>query len=224
MFIGHYALAPIAAATGKVNLWQAFVAVQFVDFLWAGFILTNIEKMRIMPGFTAANAFDLYHMPYTHSLVASVGWALLGGGAFKWLTRAKTWTGAVLVAALVFSHWLGDLLVHIPDLQLIPSSSPDAAKFGFGLWKNIWISFPLELGLTLAAFAYYIGRTTSRNTNSTKWTAAFMGLLIALQSIGNFGPPPETAQEAAVTALIAFSLLAFLASRYERTRDIKTAG
>ena len=132
MFIGHYALAPIAAATGQVKLWQAFVAVQFVDFIWAGFILTGVESARIVPGFTQASPFDLYHMPFTHSLLAAAIWALVAAIIFKAVTKATNWGGSLWIAALVFSHWLGDLLVHIPDLLIFSG----ADKVGFGLWKT----------------------------------------------------------------------------------------
>jgi hypothetical protein len=32
MFIGHYAPAAFGAAGGKIKLWQAFIAVQVLDF------------------------------------------------------------------------------------------------------------------------------------------------------------------------------------------------
>jgi len=35
-------------------------------------IMTGIEKLRIVPGFTEANALDLYYMPYTHGLPGSI--------------------------------------------------------------------------------------------------------------------------------------------------------
>ena len=219
MFIGHYALAPIAASTGRVKLWQAFVAVQLVDFVWAGLILAGIEKARIVPGFTQASPFDLYHMPFTHSLLAAVLWAALAAVLFKGITRSENWTGALWIAALVSSHWLSDLLVHVPDLWV----SQDIGKVGLGLWKTVWISFPLELIITLTAMVYFIKKTASASVRSKLWIGLFFALLILLQVISNFGPAPASAQEAAVTALIAFSLLAFLAGRFERTRRLKTA-
>ena len=61
MFIGHYAPAFVApAAGGQIKLWHGFVAVQFIDYVWAVFILTGIEEMRVVPGFTEGSAFDLY--------------------------------------------------------------------------------------------------------------------------------------------------------------------
>lgn len=218
MFIGHYALAPIAAAKGRVKLWQAFIAVQFVDFIWAGFILTGVEKARIVPGFTQASPFDLYHMPFTHSLLAAVLWALVGALIFKAMTRAADWGASLWIAALVFSHWLGDLLVHIPDLLVFPG----ADKVGFGLWKTVGISFPLELVITLGAMIYFIRITAPSSPRNKLWIGLFFSVLVVLQVFSNFGPPPASIQEAAITALIAFSALAVLAGRFERTRRLRT--
>lgn len=219
MFIGHYALAPIAASTGRVKLWQAFIAVQLVDFLWVIFILTGIENARIVPGFTEANPFDLYHMPYTHSLLAAALWAGAAAAGFKVFTAPKDWGGALWIAALVFSHWLGDLLVHIPDLWV----SQDIGKVGLGLWKTVWISLPLELIITLGAMSYFIVRTAPTSPRSKLWVALFFALMIVLQVFSNFGPLPTSIQESAILAFVGFSLLALLAGRFERTRRLKTA-
>lgn len=219
MFIGHYALAPIAAATGRVKLWQAFIAVQLVDFIWAGFILIGIENARIVPGFTQASPFDLYHMPFTHSLLAAALWALIAALIFKAVTRAVDYGGSLWIAALVFSHWLGDLLVHIPDLLVFPG----ADKAGFGLWKTVWISFPLELAITLGAMIYFVRKTAPSSPRPKLWIALFFALLIVLQTFSNFGPPPNSIQEAAITALIAYSVLAFFAGRFERTLALRAA-
>lgn len=63
----------------QLPLWHFFIAVQFLDYLWAAFILTGIEKARVTPGFLAASPLNPYHMPYTHSLAAAPVWSLLAG-------------------------------------------------------------------------------------------------------------------------------------------------
>jgi len=219
MFIGHYALAPIAASTGRVKLWQAFVAVQFIDFIWAGLILTGVEKARITEGFTQANHLDLYHMPYTHSLLAALLWAGIAALGFRVLCGKAAWAGALWIGALVFSHWLGDLIVHAPDLIVLSAEQ----KAGFGLWNFVWISYPLELLITLGALAFYIRRTHSLAPRAQLWACAFALFLIALQSITTFGPPPASTAELAFTGLFAFSLLALCAALFERGRSIKRA-
>ncbi|TGM21814.1 hypothetical protein EHQ90_01370, partial [Leptospira stimsonii] len=78
MFIGHYSVAFVLKKTvPKTPFWSLLVGVQFVDFLFMIFIMLGIEHMRLVPGFTASNPFDLYFMPFTHSLVAGIVWSLL---------------------------------------------------------------------------------------------------------------------------------------------------
>lgn len=216
MFIGHYAAAPIGAAKGQIKLWHGFLAVQLVDFAWAIFILLGVEKARIVPGLTEASPLDLHFMPYTHSLLFTLIWAVLGAVAFKVLTKAQNWTGALIFATLVCSHWLGDVIVHIPDMTWWPGSE----KIGFGLWNTVAISLPLELGITGLALAYYLRLTKPVGARARFWMISFIAVLVALQLFSNFGPPPNTIQEAAISAFVAFSVLVFLAARFERTRQV----
>ena len=69
MFVGHYGVAFGAKPlTPTVPLWVYFIAVQWLDVVWSILVLLGIEKLHIVPGFTEANALDLYYMPYTHGL------------------------------------------------------------------------------------------------------------------------------------------------------------
>src|SRR6185503_11274974 len=132
MFVGHYGPSfAIKAARPSVPLWLAFVAVQLVDVVWAILVLAGVEKVRIVPGITATNPFDLYYMPYTHSLLAAVLWSVIAAVAYRFLARVDGWLAAAIVGAAVFSHWILDLLVHRPDLPLYGN----AHKVGLGLWN-----------------------------------------------------------------------------------------
>ncbi|MGB7374735.1 hypothetical protein [Pontixanthobacter sp.] len=75
MFIGHWAPAFIAAAASKRSpkLGTLFIAAQLVDWGFFLFATVGLERMRIEPGITAMNPLDLYHMPYTHSLLGCAG-------------------------------------------------------------------------------------------------------------------------------------------------------
>lgn len=95
------------------------------------------------------NPMDLYHMPITHSLLGSAGFAAAFAGLI-WLV-SKDRTAALIGGAVVLSHWFLDLLVHVPDLTL--AGSPP--KLGFGLWNHPMIEMPLELGITLGALWWY---------------------------------------------------------------------
>ena len=74
MFIGHWAPAlAVAARKPAPTVATLFVAAQLVDWAFFGFLLVGVEHMRVSPGISAMNPMDLYHVPYTHSLLGSFG-------------------------------------------------------------------------------------------------------------------------------------------------------
>ena len=80
MFVGHYGFAFGAKpAAPFLPLWVYFLAVQWLDVVWSAFVLLGIEKLRVVPGITEANAYDLYYMQYTHSLPGALALSLLFG-------------------------------------------------------------------------------------------------------------------------------------------------
>src|SRR5213083_211768 len=84
MFVGHYSVA-FAAKTerNKITLWVLFVAVQFLDYIWATLVLLGIEKLRVIKGFTAGSMLDSYFHPYSHSLITVIAWSAVAGIGYK---------------------------------------------------------------------------------------------------------------------------------------------
>jgi hypothetical protein len=214
MFAGHYGVSFAAKpAARSVPLWVWFIAVQWLDVVWSILVLLGIEMLRITPGFTQANPLDLYYMPYTHGLPGALALSLLLGGIVAIFIKGSRGFTLLLVAAAAFSHWLLDLVVHTPDLPLFDNT----AKVGFGLWRHVGLSFPLEL-IVLAAGAWAYARALP--PPSAKGRAVFWGYiaaLAALQVYANFGPPPPSPQSMALTALALYVVLAALAGLVERT-------
>ncbi len=217
MFIGHYGPAlALQAAAPKVKLWHLFVAVQLLDYGWAAFILTGIEQARIVPDFLAASDLDLFHMPYTHSLLGAAGWSL--GAAIVYgllVNRAAGPRGALIIGAAVFSHWLADLLVHTHDLALYPGS-PE--KMGLGLWASLPLSQSLEAAVFTLGVVVYARMTTpvSHWGRAAPWV--MLAVFFALQVYNLIGPAPEDIRAFAATALAAYTALAALAFAVERGR------
>src|SRR5690349_23096702 len=119
MFIGHFALGFAAKRTvPRVSLAMLFVAAQLADLLWPVLVLAGIERVRIDPGNTAFTPLDFVSYPWTHSLLMSAGWAALFG--FLYLLIQKNARAAMVVGLVVLSHWFLDLIVHRPDLPLVP--------------------------------------------------------------------------------------------------------
>ncbi|MEM1087385.1 MAG: hypothetical protein AAGH90_06620 [Pseudomonadota bacterium] len=220
MFIGHYAAAFAARGVRPaVPLWQLFVAVQVIDFIWAVLVLAGVESFAITPGFMAASALDLHNMPYSHSLVMAVIWTVGAGGLYVVLTRGPhAMAAGAIFAFCVFSHWIGDLIVHSPDLPLWFGGP----KVGFGLWNSLIWTQVVEIGLLLLGTTIYLRRTRAKGRWGRIAPVALIGFMIALQ-IYNHLPieTPPAVPQFAIMALVAFTLLSGLAWATDRTRVAK---
>ncbi len=68
--------------------------------------------------------------------------------------------GGIVIAGVVFSHWLLDLLVHRPDLPILPGNVGGLPLLGFGLWRFPIVAATLELILVLGGAYLYYRRAT----------------------------------------------------------------
>src|SRR5438045_6332184 len=159
MFVGHYSVA-FACRTdrNKIPLWVLFVAVQFLDYIWATLVLLGIEKLRVIKGFTAGSMLDSYFQPYSHSLIAAVLWSCVAALCYKllchWRGYGYTKSTALVVGVAVFSHWILDLIAHPHDLPIYDNT----AKVGFGLWNYRDPEFALEIALLALGIVFYLAR------------------------------------------------------------------
>ena len=214
MFIGHYGPAFGAkAAVRQVPLWVLFIAVQWMDVVWSIFVMTGVEKVRIVPGLMQGSALDLYYMPYTHGLFGALVLSALLGAIVAFFIgehrRAVFW----IVAGCVFSHWILDLAVHRPDLWIY-----DGVKVGFGLWRWVWISLPLELALLFAGAWFYARYVPARGYgDAVLWL--FVVLMAGAEIYAAFGPEPASPMAAGRTALLAYGALALVAGLVDLTRQ-----
>lgn len=211
MFIGHWApaLAAGAASSESPRLGTLFVAAQLVDWAFMLFVIVGIEQMRITPGITVMNPLDLYHMPITHSLLGSGAFALVFGAIVWRMTRSST--AGIIAGFVVVSHWVLDLLVHRPDLTLAGGEE----KLGWGLWNYPWIEIPLELGITLGAFYWYV-RATKGPLGPP---LILITVMLAMQAVNWFGPhPTEMSIWLPITSMFAFGIITLLAMWVGRTR------
>jgi len=219
MFIGHYAPAFIGPRIAKtVPLFVLFAAVQLVDIGWGIFIATGIEHVRFIEGFTAMNDFDLYHMPWTHSLLMSTVWAVAAGGLWSLIAKNEKKIGGLVVGAAVLSHWFIDLIVHVPDLLLHPGGE---TKYGFGLWNNLELAMGLELTIFLGGMMLYLSATTAKGLIGKIWPYIGTGLMLALYFLGISVPPPPSMMIAGVSTIGMFIVLCAIAAGFDLTREAK---
>lgn len=170
MFIGHYAVAFGAKALApRTSLGTLILGALFIDLLWPTLVLLGWEQVRIEAGATAAVPLVFDHYPWTHSLLAVVLWALAVALIYQW--RRHYLRGALVVGGAVVSHWLLDLLVHIPDLPLTPWG---ATLVGLGIWQSLWGTLLLELSLFAFGLWLYL-RTTRAVDGIGRWALGAVG-------------------------------------------------
>ena len=191
-----------------------FFAAQLVDVAFFVLVMGGVENMRVVPGITAMNPMDLYHMPYTHSLLATTLWGL-GFGLIVW-TVTRNLSAGIWAAVVVASHWVLDLLVHRPDLTL--SGSPP--KLGLGLWDYPLAAIPLELALIGFAMWLYLRRTRG----PVGPALILFAVLLLFQAINWFGPQPTRYSIALpLMALLSYAVLIALARWVGTTRRHRRA-
>lgn len=189
MLAGHYAPSFALRHGSPVPLWVLFLAAQLVDIVWAALIILDVEQVTIdIANYPMSNplALILEYMPYSHGLVATMGWAVLAAifGGMVWNLR-----GGLVIGACVVSHWFLDLLVHKPDLPLTGQEyALDLPLYGFDLWQRSLVgAFLLEAGLLLGAVAIY-GRRAC--IPKAFWIFAF--LMLAVQAVSALALPIPT--------------------------------
>lgn len=198
MFIGHYAIALAAKkAAPKASLGTLVLAAQFIDFLWPIFLLLGLEHVRIDPGNTVFTPLDFYDYPFSHSLLAVLGWAFGFGFIYFFIRRDAR--SAIVLGACVLSHWLLDALTHRPDLPLVPSG---ATRIGLGLWNYFTATVVVEGLLFVVGLLLYARVTIALNRIGR---LGFWGLSIFLGGLwlaNMFSPPPPNVTAIAVTGLL----------------------
>src|SRR4051812_40872743 len=194
MFIAYYGVGFAAKrAAPRASLGTLFLAAQFLDFLWPFLLLFGVEHLRVQPGLMAASPFDLYDYPWSHSLATAVLWGVLLATIYFFRSRMKDSRGALVIAALVVSHWVLDLLMHRPDLPLWPGST---IYLGLGAWRSLPLTVILEFAFYAFGIWTYLRTTRARDAVGHYGLWALIALLAAffLMSLVSKPPTPEQIQ------------------------------
>jgi membrane-bound metal-dependent hydrolase YbcI (DUF457 family) len=113
MFIGHFAVGFAAKKYApRTPLVLLLAAPLLADLLWPIFLLVGLEKVRIDPGNTKFTPLDLYHNPWSHSLLMDSVWASVFALVYYAIARYRP--GAVAIWIGVVSHWILDWITHRP--------------------------------------------------------------------------------------------------------------
>ena len=225
MFVGHYSVAFAAKSERNgIPLWVLFIAVQFLDYIWATLVLLDIEKLRVIKGFTAGSMLDSYFHPYSHSLIAAIIWsgvAALGYWAISNRHGCRYRASALIVGLAVFSHWILDLIAHPRDLAIYDNKW----KVGFGLWNYRDPEFALEIALLLGGIMLYLARNVMPAIRRTA-VIAFGIALVVVQVGDTYVPRTPLTDKATVMGVwifyTLFVVMAFFLEKIGRRRQVNS--
>ena len=201
MFVGHLAVALGAKKVEpSIPLGAAVAAAFGIDLLWPILLLLGIESVRVSPGDTAFTNLAFESYPWSHSLLAVIGWSIIVGLIGQRLLGSR-WAG-MLLGGLVLSHWILDLITHRPDLPLWPGG-PMA---GLGLWGSVPGTIVVEGGLLAIGLWLYLGASSTRDRIGTWALAGLVALSTLIWISQPWAPIPESASAVAMGALVLWLL------------------
>jgi membrane-bound metal-dependent hydrolase YbcI (DUF457 family) len=215
VFIGHIAVGFASKKFApRTSLAVLIAAPIFLDLLWPVFLLLGWEHVRIVPGFTKYNPFDLYDFPWSHSLLMSVVWAT----AFSliYYAASKYRPGAMAIWVGVVSHWILDWITHVPDMPLYPGGGP---KLGLGLWNHVAATMATEIAMLLIAVWIYARSTRARDRIGRYGFLAYVLVLLLLFIGDRFSAAPPTVSEIAWSVIPAEVVLLAWPWWFDRHRD-----
>ena len=190
MFIGHFAAGMAAKrADAQISLGTLFLAAQFLDLLWPTLLLLNIEHVAIEPGVSAVTPLNFIYYPFSHSLLFVLGWSILFGAVYFAITRRIR--GAWLLGCLVLSHWVLDVIVHIPDLPLYPGDSP---KVGFAIWNSPLLTILVEGALFITGILLYARSKAAGSQRISWWFWSLVIFMLVIYIMNLIGPPPPSVE------------------------------
>jgi hypothetical protein len=149
---GHFgAAAGFKQLEPSAPLWSLMLATMWLDVVFVPLLAAGVETIDTPAGGGYGSA--TIHADYTHSLVGALALSALMGGIAAWRWGRRV--GGVL-AAVAFSHWVLDLVVHRRDLPMLPGDAGGLPKLGFGLWRLPVASAVVEAALVVAgSFLYW---------------------------------------------------------------------
>jgi hypothetical protein len=150
---GHFGFAAaIKSREPEVPLWALMLATVWLDIVFVPLYVTGVESIEPAPGTSGGYGAGIIHADYTHSLLGALVLAGIFGlvASIRWGQRC-----GVVLGAVVFSHWLLDLIVHRGDMPILPGNAGGLPKLGFGLWRWPAASITTEIALVLTGAFFY---------------------------------------------------------------------
>jgi membrane-bound metal-dependent hydrolase YbcI (DUF457 family) len=174
---GHFGFAAmVKSREPTAPLWGLMLATVWLDVVFVPLFVLHVETVQpVHDGYGGS----IIHPDYTHSIVGMILISAVLGLAFlpRWGRRVAT-----VIALVAMSHWFLDLVVHRPDMPVLPGNVSNLPRLGFGLWTEPKIAAVVELALVvLGALMYWRAakQVSLAGGRSGTWAAVSAGLAAA---------------------------------------------
>ena len=194
MFVGHLGAGlALKRAEKSINPGVLFGTALFVDALLAVLILLGVEHVTA-PADYAGKHYLTFMFPFSHGLIVNIMWSALAFLVYRIFTRSRTNTKrySAIVALAVFSHFVLDVIVHVPDMPVL---GQDSIKLGFGLWEYLLWALLSEVSIACLGLYIYLKTVPLSRMKQVILIAVIVllsGLIVAGQSFAPSPPQPET--------------------------------
>ncbi|PWT87529.1 MAG: hypothetical protein C5B54_12225 [Acidobacteria bacterium] len=213
MFIGHIGVGlALKKAEWECNVAWFVAGALFLDLVLWLLVLLRMETVYIPQNFTQIH-YLTFNFPYSHSLVASLLWSAL---FFLIGTPLFGKRAGFLFAAAVFSHFICDLIEHVPDLAIYDDMSP---KLGLSLWKHMPIAIGLEIVIAVVGLRFYLQSTRPGNRRFAKHGMTFFVIFVSLlQIVSMYAPGLPDAAALASNSFVSLTIIIVLVYLLDKRR------
>ena len=177
MIAGHFGFAAMVKSREKsAPLWALMLATVWLDVVFTPLFLAHRETVQpVHAGYGGL----IIHADYTHSIVGMLALSAALGAMFLPRLGRRI---AVVIALVSASHWVLDLVVHRPDMPVLPGDPGNFMHFGLGLWNHPRAAALVELLLVVTgAFMYWrAAMQVSTEAGRDGRLASFSAALIAV--------------------------------------------
>lgn len=181
MIAGHFGFATVVKSRERsAPLWALMLATVWLDIIFVPLFAAHLETVQLIG---AGYGGMIIHADYTHSIVGMLALSAVLGAMFLPRLGRRV---ALVVALVSASHWVLDLIVHRPDMPVLPGNLGNLPHFGFGLWNHPPAAACVELVLVVAGAAMYWRAATevSAKAGRNGRLASLSAAMIAVFGLG----------------------------------------
>lgn len=176
MFAGHFGVAAaVKSKTPELPFWSLLVSTQLLDIAFILFSLAGLEKIE--PIGDGGYGQVMIYAFYSHSLVGALLLSILAASLASILWAKKA---GIIIGIVTFSHWILDLIVHRPDMPVLPGNMGDFPLLGFGVWESVSASILIEFLLIAVGALFYFRYAIQTSSPNRKGKGIVVGCAMTL--------------------------------------------